>query len=139
MSNVRLLDGGHLLPRAQMTLDLGGWSPGRGLVPGMGALLSRERTIDLVEPPQRERIRAEAIRLAAEGLKPKEITRRLSEKVSTTAVGNALALGRLMRDRGLDSSYEVIHEPPADYPKLRRHKHQTYQFEPLAGYESPAI
>ena len=136
---VRLLDGGHLLPRARITLDLGGLVADAKHAPGMKALLRRERVIDLFEPPQRERIRVEATRLAGENLKQLEIAKRLPEKVSPTAVGNALALGRLMVERGVDSPYEVVYEPPADYPKLRRHKHPSYRFEPIEGHEPPAI
>ena len=50
------------------------------------------------------------------------------------AVSKALALDRLMREQGLDTPYEIVTEPPADYPKLRRHLNPKYRFEPVDGY-----
>ena len=55
------------------------------------------------------------------------------------AVTNALALDRRRRERGLDSAYELVLEPPQDYTKLRLHKSPGYQFEPRAGHQRPAI
>ena len=63
---VRLCDGDHPLPRARVRLALEGAAPDAKYVPGLGALLGRTVTLDLFErPPQRERIREEAVRLAA--------------------------------------------------------------------------
>ena len=66
---VRLCDGGHLLPRAKLTLNLAGAVPDAKYVSALGALLRRDFTLDLFGvPPQRERIRAEAVVKAAQGL-----------------------------------------------------------------------
>ena len=59
---VRLCDGGHLLPRAKIRLNLGGTFPDLNLVPGMSELLTEVFTIDLFTPPQREQIREESVR-----------------------------------------------------------------------------
>jgi len=100
----------------------------------LNRMLTRELTLDLFVPPQRERIRLESVRLAATGLSPRQITPRLSEKATPTAVQNALALNNKMRELGLDMPYVLVREPPDDYPKLRRHKNAKYRFEPLEGY-----
>jgi len=54
-------------------------------------------------------------------------------------VTNAPALDRTMRGLGLDTPYVVVTDPPADYPKLRRHRNAKYRFEPVNGYQRPAL
>jgi hypothetical protein len=135
--HVRLLDGGHLLPRARATLNLAGIVPDARYVPGFQDALTRVVTLELCTPPQREQIRGEAVRLAAAGLQQREVARRLG--VTQPAVTAALALDRMMRDRGLNTPYTVVFEPPGDYPKLRRHPNPKFRFEPLRGYERPPL
>jgi site-specific DNA recombinase len=67
-------------------------------------------------------------------LHPRQVAPKLSEKATATAVQNALALDRKMRELGLETPYVLVHEPPDDYPKQRRHKNAKYRFEPLEGY-----
>jgi hypothetical protein len=140
---VRLCDGGHPLPRARVRLALDGLVPDARHVAGLSNVLSRTLTPDLFVPPQRERIRSEAVRLAARGLGPKQIAARITEPDGThptaTAVQNALKLHAAMAARGLTSPYLVLREPPADYSKLRRHKNPKYRFERRAGYEPPPL
>jgi hypothetical protein len=136
---VRLCDGGHLLPRAKVKLNLAGIIPDVAQVPGMEAMLTRELTLDLFDPPQREQVRAEAVRLTSEGLTQRQITQRIPDKPTQTAVQRALALDRKMRGLGLSTPYVTVLEPPADYTKLRRHLNPKYQFKPLEGYIPPAI
>lgn len=132
---VRLCDGGHPLPRAKVRLDLGGILSDVRHVPGLDELLTREVTLDLFkQTPQRERIRVEAVRLAAQRLDQREIARRLPEKASQAAVSDALALDSLMQKQGLTTPYVFLTEPPPDYAKLRRHKNPKYRFEPVEGY-----
>jgi len=133
---VRLCDGGHLLPRARVTLSLAGIVPGIQRAPGVAGLLTRQLTVDLFRPPQRERIRTQAIRLAAEGVAQREIARRLPESATQAGVSQAVALDQQMRNLGLTDPYVFLNEPPADYAKLRRHRNPKYRFEPLAGYQS---
>ncbi|MEI8373280.1 MAG: hypothetical protein WCJ35_10665 [Planctomycetota bacterium] len=138
--NVRLLDGGHLLPRARVKLALGGNVPDIEHVPGLSDLLTKVVTLDLFErPPQRERIRENAVRLALQGMKQRQIAAQLEERPRLPAVQRALALDQLMRDREQTSPYTLVTEPPDDYAKLRRHKSPKYQFQPREGYERPAI
>lgn len=136
---VRLCDGGHLFPRAKLRLNLAGTFPDVNLIPGLAKMLNQDVTLDLFEPPQRERIREEAVQLHSMGKGPKAISRIIAEKPTSTAVQNALALHRQMLSLGLSSPYVTLQAPPDDYPKLRRHKHTRYRFEPLDGYQPRAL
>jgi hypothetical protein len=128
-----------LYPRAKVTLNLGGTYPDVNLVPGCEGLLTQELTLDLFDPPQRERIREDAVRLANLKLPAWKIAEAIKERPTATAVQNALALHRKMLSLGLDSPYVVVREPPEDYRKLRRHKHSRYVFQPMLGYERPPL
>jgi site-specific DNA recombinase len=132
---VRLCDGGHPLPRAEVKLNLAGSLSDIDRVPELRQLLTREFTFDLFRPPQRERIREDVIRLTGEGMSQRCIGRNLAEKATQPAVQNAIALHRQMQERGLSSPYELLLEPPDDYAKLRRHKNPRYQFSLKDGYE----
>ena len=138
---VRLLDGGHLLPRARVKLTLDGIVPDAQHVPGLGELLMRELTIDLFDRPfQRERIREEAVRLADLDLTQRQIAAQLTEeKPKLPVVQKALALDREMKEFGLDTPYVLVTNPPPDYSKLRRWKNPKYVFRPREGYQRPAI
>jgi hypothetical protein len=137
--SVRLCDGGHPRARAKVRLNLGGSIADIQRVPGLESLLRRGLTLDLFDPPQRERIRTESVRLAAEGLTERCIVRSLSEKVTQPAVQKALALGRKMKELGLESPYVVLVEPPDNYGRLRRHKHARFKFSMREGYEKPSL
>jgi hypothetical protein len=136
---VRLCDGGHPLPRARVTLSLAGVVADARHAPGVTAFLTRTVTLDLFEPPQRERIRAEAVRLAGAGLEQRQIAVRLPEPATQAGVWQALALDRRMRDLGLDTPYVMVSGPPSDYPKLRRHHNEKFNFEPLPAYRPPEL
>lgn len=136
---VRLCDGGHLLPRARVTLNLAGVASDTAQVPELEALLTRTLTLDLFEPPQRERIREEIGRLTARGLKQRQIASCLPEKATQAVVSKANILARMMRERGLDTAYEVVMKPPQDYLKLRRCRNPRYTFQMKEGYQRPMI
>jgi hypothetical protein len=136
---VRLCDGGHPEARARVRVNLGGSISDIYSVPELESLLTREFTLDLFVPPQRERIREEVVRLTAEGMPQRCIAQSLSEKATQPAVQNAIKLHRKMQELGLESPYVVLLEPPADYPKLRRHKNGKFEFTMREGYERPAI
>ncbi len=136
---VRACDGGHLMPRAKCRLDLIGNFPDAELMPELRALLCTEVTLDVFEPPQRVRIRVDAVRLAAEGLEQREIAARIAEKPTQTAVWKSLELQRQMDSQQLTTPYELVSAPPADYAKLRCHQHPQYKFEPLMGYVRPEL
>ena len=140
---VRLCDGGYCLPRARARLALDGVIPDAGLVPELDGLLRRDVTFDLFVPPQRERIRVDAVKWHAAGLGPQAIAAKLAEttneRPTDTAVQNALKLNERMLQLGLESPYVLVTAPPDDYPKLRRHKNAKYRFVPLADYVPPPL
>jgi hypothetical protein len=137
--SVRLCDGGHPKTRAKVKLDLGGSIEDIQDVPELQALLTREFTLDLFEPPQRERIREQAVTLAAQGLTERRIVQSLPEKVTQPAVQHALALDRKLKELCLASPYVVLLEPPDDYGRLRRHKHARFKFSTREGYQRLSI
>jgi hypothetical protein len=136
---VRMCDGGHPVPRAKVTLNLAGISPDALHVPSLGQMLNRDLTIDLYDPPQRERIREEAVQLAERGFNQKEIAEAIAENPTVTAVQRALPLNRRMTDLGLTSPYVLVLEPPEDYTRWRRHKNERYDFRQLDGYQRPSL
>jgi site-specific DNA recombinase len=136
---VRLCDGGHLLPRAKVRLDLLGSFADAELVPGLSGLLAEELTVDLFIPPQRELIRNAAVQLAQNGREQRAIAESLPGRPTQTAVWRALELQRKMSQLGLSSPYVNVSEPPADYAKLRRHKNAQFCFQMLEGYERPEV
>lgn len=138
---VRLCDGGHLLPRARIVLNLAGHVADARHVPNIDQLLTKVITLDLFEqPPQRERIRAEAVDLAAASVTQREIARRLKdENPKLPIVQKAIALDAKVRELGLDAPYILVTEPPEDYTKLRRHRNSKYCFQALDGFEPPPL
>jgi hypothetical protein len=131
---VRLCDGGHLMPRALVKLNLAGVAPDAIQVPRLAELLTREVTLDLFKPPQREQIRVAATTLAARGMTQREIVTALPQRVTLPAVQKAISLQRRTEEFGLSTPYVVLDGPPDDYPKVRRHRNPRYQFEPLDGH-----
>jgi site-specific DNA recombinase len=75
----------------------------------------------------------------SEDLTHDQIACRLPDKVTATAVGNALGLHRRMGEVGLSDPYVPVTEPPPDYTKLRWHLNANYRFEPISGYERPTV
>jgi hypothetical protein len=136
---VQRCNGGNLVPRAKIKLDLSGIAPDLQHVSGLMELLTREMTVELFQPTQRERIREEAVRLAAQGVGQREIALQIAEHPTQTAVYNALALERKMRAMGLDSPYAMVLEPPENCNKPRRHKHPRYEFQMVEGYQRPPL
>ena len=136
---VRLCDGGHPAPRIQARLDLSGLCPDARLVDGLQSMLSSTVTLDVFDPPQRERIRLQAVELSAAQYKQRDACQLIEEKPTQPAFQRALALDRKMQDLGLASPYVFLSEPPADYPKLRRHKANHFRFEPIEGYVRPEL
>ena len=136
---VRLIDGGHLLPRAKIKLSLGGIVRDIDRAPELQEFLRREITIDLFVPPIREQIREDAVRQSAEGIKQRDIAASL--KTHQATVQRALKLDRMMRERGLTSPYELVTEPPAPEVnrKMKRSRNERYSFLPREGYEPPTL
>ena len=134
---VRLFDGGHLLPRARVVLDLSGIVPDLKAALPEAAPVLKVIDIDLFVPADRERIREDVLRLSAEGLDQRAIARKL--QVTQAAVSYAVCFDRKMRAAGLSTPYVFVTAPPADYTKLRRQHHPRYKFEPQPGYPRPIV
>ena len=118
---VRSVDGGHLLQRARINLVLSGILDDAREVSGLNEVVTREITIDLFVPPQRQRIRERASALAGQGLEQREIARELTEPCTQAAVYKALMLDRKMTDAGLLTPYS--HRRTVDlYPARRANK-----------------
>ena len=117
--------------RARIKLSLAGSISDAHYVPGLLDLLGRDLTLDLFNAPQREQFRMEAVRLKAEGLNQYEIAREL--RTNQTVISKALLLNEQMIGSGMSSPYVMLSEPPADYPKLRRHKNAHYMFQIARG------
>jgi hypothetical protein len=135
---VRLCDGRELYPRARAVLDLGVLIPDAVRIPGLPELLRRIVTIDLFEPPQRERVRADAVRLNDGKRSHAQIADLIPEKPTTTAVYRALKLQRTMLEQGLTNPFVLV-EKPEDGDSLSRHKNPRYVFEPVSGYQRPPL
>jgi hypothetical protein len=136
---VRLCDGGHLLPRAKVTVSLTGLVPDATSLSDLTKAMMREFTFDLFDPPQRERIRAEVVGLNAKGVEQRDIAAAIAEKPTQTAVYRALRLEKQMRQLNLTSPYLPVLEPPEDYSKLQRPKNARYRFEMKKGYDRPPL
>lgn len=135
---VRLCDGGHLLPRAEVTLALDGIVPDAKHVDGLPQLLRRDLGIDLFIPPQRERIRPRVVELAAHGMGPKAIAAQIAceaveqtaDRPTATAVQNALALHRQMQEMGLSSPYVAVLAPLSRFVAF----HNEAPSEPVSAW-----
>lgn len=136
---VRLIDGGYFLPRVKATLSLGGLIPNIENAPELQTFLTREVTIDAFEAPIRERIREHVAQRVAEGHYQRVIAAELGTHQVT--VQKAFTLHQMMTERGLTDPYEVIYELPRDEKnkKLKRSRHDRFEFQPLKGHVFPEL
>jgi len=136
---VRSIDGGHLLPRAQVHLDFSGIAPDAKLVPGLASMLESTVTVDIFDPPQRERIRPVVNHLLSLGHGPTEICQLIDENPKLAAVQRSIKLQKQMDHLGVDSPYTILDAPPENYGRLRRHQNPKYRFTPLPNYDPPVL
>jgi hypothetical protein len=132
---VRLIDGGHTESRARVQFNLLPQLTSESIPESLRSQLSGVLTIDLFVPVQREAIRQEAYALFEQGTPVTQIGPHLPGKPTLPAVQRAIKLHQQLLSSGLSSPYQLIEDPPANYAKLRRHKHPRYRFTPLEGYE----
>jgi hypothetical protein len=128
----RLCDGGPVVLRAKLTLNLVPLLTPASGVGELGGVLRRELAVDLFEPPQRVLFRGRVVALRAQGRSAKEVAAGLG--ITGTAAQRAAALQRLMDERGLADPYVPVPEPPAGATRLQRHLNRRYRFEPLDGF-----
>jgi hypothetical protein len=134
----RSCDGGHIVLRAKFRLYLAGLHPDPRVRELLAKPLERIVTVDLFEPPQRIAYREQVVALrktinpeTGKVYTEKQVADQLG--ITHTAAQSAASLQRQMDELGLTGPYVSLHEPPEDYKKLRRHKHDRYSFEPLEG------
>jgi hypothetical protein len=99
VSPVRLCDGGDVVPRAKFTLNLASLAPPAVAGTAVAGVLRRELVVDLFDPPQREQVRRDVVRLTAEGLQQRDIAKRLG--VTQPAVQRAIKLAKRMQELGI--------------------------------------
>jgi hypothetical protein len=128
----RLFDSEALVLRAHFKLGLASQLAPSLRTPSVVSATEAELVVDLFEPPQRVRHRSEIIGMRAQGISEGEVACRLG--ITRTAAQRAAKLHRQMQELGIDDPYRPILEPPPDCPKLRRHRHPRYRFEPLEGF-----
>lgn len=136
---MRLLDGGHYLPRAQVTLSLGGLVEGLEFESELRQFLTRTITLDLFEPPIREQIRPEVVKLTSEGVKQRDIAAQLGTHQAT--VQRALKLNRLLSEERLTNPYKLVSNPPEEIKErnFKRVMHPRYEFKLQDGYQPPGL
>jgi site-specific DNA recombinase len=124
---VRLCDGRSIVLRARVQLNLTALSdqPWTGDIP---AVLRREISVDLFDPPQREQFRTQVVQMRATGMTEQQVADQLG--ITKTAAQHAAALQRKMDEFGLVDPYVPVLEPTSDCG-LRRHLHPRFKFEPL--------
>lgn len=127
----RLCDGGAMVLRARFRLEVANLLPDRRTAELLRQPLARTVTVDLFDPPQRELFRQRI--LAARALGQTERNAAAACGITITAAQRAAALQRKMDELKLADPYVPVTQPPEDLPKLRRHHHADYRFEPLPG------
>jgi DNA invertase Pin-like site-specific DNA recombinase len=128
---VRTCDGGKVVLRARFRVHLADLLPDRRAAEALRAPLERVLTIDLFEPPQRVKFRAEIVAARAAGRTEREAAADCG--ITVAAAQRAMVLQRKMDELGIDDPYLPVLEPPQDLPKLRGHLHPDYRFEPIVG------
>ncbi len=133
----RFFLGAPLVLRAKFSLSLIDFLPDKRLVDLLRSSLERTLYIDIFRRPQpvvfREQVAA--LRQGTEevpGMSERAAARRIG--ITQPAAQNAAALDRKMKAAGLEDPYLPLREPPMDYPKVCRHLHDRYSYNPLPGF-----
>ena len=131
---VRLCNGGALLPRAKMKIDLSG-SFEDNLPKEFSEQLITYQTVDLFDIPRIESIREEVVELHRRGTSKKAIGITISGRPSLPSINKALDLQEAMDQQQLNDPFVLQIAPPCDLAKLKRHHHARYEFSMLDGYD----
>jgi hypothetical protein len=134
----RYCNGSTYVLRAKFELRLAGLLPDKRVREALQGPLTRELKIDLFDMPQHVKFREQVVagrqQHDANGRKRTERDVANALGITVTAAQRAAALDRLMQAQCLTDPYVLQLEPPVDHPKLRRHLHPRYHFEPLPGH-----
>jgi hypothetical protein len=125
----QLFDGGDIVARAHLIVEVAALVPEAWGLEEAGGVLRRELVVDLFDRPQRVRYFERIRELRGRGLTQVQVAAELG--ITQTAVQRSEAMGREMGRRGLTDPYVLLTEPPENAPRLRRHRHSRYRFEPL--------
>jgi hypothetical protein len=136
---VRSCDGGHLLPRARVKVNLLGAIADELYAAEIDSSLTQTFFIDVFEPTQREAIRGRVIELHGQGMSQRTISKSLPEYATQPVVQRAIALNEMMKRLGLTSPYVFQNSPPSDYATLRSHLNRRYAFRQADGYQAPQL
>jgi site-specific DNA recombinase len=124
-----------LVLRAKLTLDLVPLAPELACADDLQMVLRRDLTVDLFEPPQREKFREQVVAARAARMPEWQIAAQLG--ITVTAAQRAAKLQRLMDENGLTDPYVPVTQPSADCARLRRYLHPRYDFQPLDNPSTP--
>lgn len=127
----RLCDGGGVVLRACFKLHVASLLSDRRVADVLRRPLERSVTVDLFDLPQREAFRHKVMAARAADRTERQTAEEFG--LTVTATQRAAALQRTMDELGLIDAYVPVLQPPEDCPKLRRHKNESYRFDPLPG------
>lgn len=125
----RLCDGGKVVHRLRLTLNLVPFLESNNVPDEAAKLLIHELSIDLFDPPQRVRFRKQIIEMRRK-MTEAQVAKELG--ITVTAAQHAAQLHRLMEEKGLIDPYIELTDPPEDDCKLKRHLHPAYRFSKLS-------
>jgi len=124
----RLLDGGHIVLRAQFTLNLSPLVKGVGQCAEVASRLSQLVTTKLYNDPDREKHRLAVVdamhRLGNQHRVADEL------RIPQAVVSKSVRLQQQMDERGTTDAYGLVTAPPADYNRVRLYRHKRYRFSP---------
>jgi site-specific DNA recombinase len=124
----QLCDGGRVVLRARLRLNVAGMIPEERLRAAVHASLEQTLEVNLFDPPQQEEFRERVVEL-----RKSQTERTVAETlgITITAAQRAYQLQNMMDQLSIVDPYLPVDAPSDDASRLNRHKHQRYRFEPL--------
>lgn len=129
----QMIGGGQIVLRAFVEIDLAGFAGLPSLSESAPQQFVRRFIVDLFDPPQREEYRSRVIELQRQKKTFKKIGPLLG--ITDTAAQNAAALQRAMDEASVSDPYKRV-VSPEECSRIRRHRHQRFQFETIPGFEA---
>jgi site-specific DNA recombinase len=120
-------DGGHPVLRARVALDLRSFLPEKLRGSGFTDSLRSDLIVDCFEPYKRYSILSDVTELKHKGQRLRDIGQEIGQTFSL--VQKASAIDEIMVRRGLKDPYIEIVAPDMLPSRMRRHKHQRYNFK----------
>lgn len=120
-------DGGHPVLRARVAIDLRNFLPENLRSSGFTDSLRSNLIVDCFDPFERYAILGNVIELKRKGQRLRDIGQQIGQTFSL--VQKASAIDDIMVRRGLQDPYIEIVDPDMLPSRMRRHKHQRYNFK----------